>query len=407
MNGHAWLKKVFIGDKWIWGAIIVLMIASLFFVTSSSSVLSYQKYGNSSYSFGFKHFGMLVLSLGMAVAVSHVAPKYISGLSKFVLAVGVIGLILVMVIGVQINGSSRWISIGGVTFQPSELAKIALIIFTAHELAKNSADPGKAFWRIMGASAIVCGLILFENLSTFLLLITTIGMMMFIGRIPMKYMLSTALVAVSLLTIVVVFAPYQPVKGIFPRAMTWHNRVERYLEGTTAERANDNDYQARQAHLAVASGGLTGKGLGKSYIKNFLPMAFSDFIFSIILEETGIFGLIVILSCYGIILIRSFQIARQCERHFHIYAILGLAILISLQAIINMFVGVGLLPVTGQTLPMVSMGGSSNVLMGVAFGIILSISAHYKDAPSTKPQPTKKEEAEEEEYYDEAEAIQF
>ncbi len=401
------IKRLFIGDKWIWWAIGLLMISSLFFVMSSSSVLSYQKYGTGSYSVIFKHFGMLLLSLTTIIVVSRIRPRVFSALSTIAVVVSAVGLLATLFFGVQINGSARWLSIGGMTIQPSEIAKISLILFTARELTKNSENLRLAFWHIMAASAVICGLIMFENLSTFLLLSTTIGAMMFIGRVPMRYLLGTVLVGVSLLALVIVFAPYAPVKNVFPRAMTWHNRVERYIDGNASERSNDDDYQAHQAHLAVASGGLTGKGLGKSYIKNFLPMAFSDFIFSIILEEAGIFGLFVIVGCFVVIFFRAFAIARKCERQFHIYTILGLAILITMQATINMFVGVGLMPVTGQTLPLVSMGGSSNVLMGVAFGIMLSISAHCNESTQAKPAKAKETENEADDFYDEAEAIRF
>ncbi len=398
-------RRIFAGDLWIWWVTGILLVASLWFGMSASSVLAYQKLGSSS-GMMVKHTGMLLMSVAMALGFSRVPPKYFAGMAPFGVCVSCVMLILVLFIGSQINGSSRWLSIGGITFQPSEIAKIALVLYVSRELSKNLDAPSRAFKHILFASAIICVPIMLENLSTFLLVVTTVGLMMIVGHIPLKYYGSTLLIGIVLIASVIVFAPYT--KSFFPRAMTWHNRVERFIGGEKNEKNSDEDYQARQANIAVASGGLLGKGIGKSYIKNFLPMAFSDFIFAIILEEAGIWGMGIIIACYVIIMSRAISIARRCNRPFHMYTILGLAFMICLQALINMAVGIGLIPVTGQTLPLVSMGGSSNIFTGAAIGIMLSISIHsQQNGEGNKTEKPQNTDVRDDEYYEEAEAIQY
>lgn len=397
------IKQLFRGDQYIWGAIFVLVAISFLSVYSSTSVLAYQKLGGNTTFYMARHLFMLLLGLGAIVVMSNIQPKFVSGLSEVLLIVGILGLAAALMMGNAINGSSRWIKIGGLTIQPSEFAKIALIIFIAKKLAINWENPRKALTPILIASGVVCGLILLENLSTCALVATTCGILMLIGRIPLRYLGGLSTVVIFAIVLIIFFAPYMG--KIFPRANTWRARVERFVDDKEDPQSKAEDYQAQQALMAVATGGFTGKGPGNSYMKNFLPMAFSDFIFSIILEEYGLWGGIIVIICYITIMARSITIARRCDRPFHIYTVLGLSILITLQALINMSVGVGLIPVTGQTLPMVSMGGTSNVITGGALGIILSISALTE--PKKARVEEKKTEEIEEEYIEEAEAIRF
>ena len=312
---------------------------------------------------------------------SNIKPKFFYGISNLLLFVGIVLLVMTMLVGSSINGSSRWLSLGGLSFQPSEIAKIALVIFVAKQLTAHHKNPDDAFWPIMMATSVVAGIIVFENLSTCLLIVSTVAVMMFLGRVSAFKLVVTGLVAVAGIVLVIAFAPQ--LTNVFPRAMTWRGRVERFVNGDNEEMsAKDKakNYQAEQALAAVSTGGLVGKGPGNSYVKNFLPMAFSDFIFSIILEEYGLLGGLVVVALYITILARSRIVAVRSDNTFHVYTIMGLGVMISIQACINMMVGVGLIPVTGQTLPMVSMGGTSNVIMGFAFGVMLSISSEMKPA---------------------------
>lgn len=376
------MRSYFKGDKWLLSAVLFLIIVSVLAVYSSTSALAYQKmHGDTSY-YLFRHCSMLIGGLFCLAVASNVKPKYYSGLSVLMVGVSVALLAYALVGGSSINGSSRWIRLGAVSFQPSEIAKVSLMLFAARQLGIHTDNPDKAFWPIVVASGLVCGLILLENLSTFLLVAMSVGTLMVIGRVSLLKLgiLSTALSV--LVASVIYFAPV--VSNVFPpasRAITWRARVERFI-GVSGDNAvappRGGKTQEEQALTAVSTGGLAGRGPGNSYMKNFLPMAYSDFIFSTILEEYGLWGGLLVVAAYFVIFARTRKLAFRCKRAFHLYAIAGLGVMITLQAIINMMVGVGLLPVTGQTLPMVSMGGTSNLITGVTFGIMLSISEETK-----------------------------
>lgn len=366
------------GDKQMIGAIIFLVVVSLLAVYSSTSALAYQKmHGDTSF-YLVRHLSMLVAGVVALIATSNVNPRFFSGMSVIMLVCSVILLGAALVAGSSINGSSRWIRLGGITFQPSEIAKVSLMLFTARELAKHDDDPDRAFWPIVIASGAVCGLIMLENLSTFILVASSVGILMVIGRISLVKMGLLASGISLLVGVVIYFAP--TVSEAFPpakRALTWRARIERFVgdseEADGGARRNSKT-QEEQALTAVSTGGLAGRGPGNSYMKNFLPMAYSDFIFSTILEEYGIWGGLLVVAAYFVIFARSRIIAIQSKKAFHLYTASGLGVMLTIQAFINMMVGVGLMPVTGQTLPMVSMGGTSNLITGVTFGIILSIS---------------------------------
>ncbi len=364
------LSKYFIGDKWIWRAVFVLMIASVWFGLSSSSAFAYQKFGSST-AMIVKHAGMLIATLFVTCLVARFPPKYFAGLAPLAVAFSFVLLILVLVIGSRINGSARWLSIGGLTFQPSEIAKISMVLFVSRVLARDVENPSNQFFLILMVSGAILLPIMLENLSTAVLLGATIFYMLIIGRVRVKYWGTLLLLVVVAMVTMIGF--HEKVARYIPRVETWHNRIARRAGGNSVDRTG-GDYQASMAELGIASATLTGKGPGKSYIKNFLPMSYSDFIFVIIVEETGVLGMLVIILCYVLIMWRATRIGRKCATPFQLYTILGLSYMMCLQAIINMLVGSGVVPVTGQTLPFVSMGGSSNIFTGVAVGIMLSIS---------------------------------
>lgn len=376
------LNKYIKGDRSIWIAIIVLMGVSILAVYSSATVLAYQRMGGNVAAVMMKHVVLLVMALATIIFISNQKPENIIKFSLLAYIAGIGVLFVALAAGTTVNGSARWIYIGGFSIQASEIAKIGLVMFLAQQLGEhykndsNDKEPNDAYWPCILATLAVCGLVVIENLSTSLLIMATALSMMFIGNISKRRLLLTCLAMVGVMVVAIIFADYT--KIIFPRFETWNARVERFFDGEDEIGVDQKDYQAEQALTAVSTGGLLGKGPGNSYIKNFLPMAFSDFIFSIILEEYGMLGCVVILLCYTTIIRRAASVTKQCKKASHAYVMLGLAIMITLQATINMCVGVGLIPVTGQTLPMVSMGGSSNILTGVAFGIILSVTEAAK-----------------------------
>ena len=370
------IRSYFKGDRWLLSAVIFLVILSVLAVYSSTSALAYQKmHGDTAYYLG-RHCVMLLAGVFTLGTFSHIRPKYFSGTAELMLVASILLLVAALVSGSSINGSSRWVRVGSLTFQPSEIAKISLMIYAAKQLAKHDGEPNKAFWPIVVATGIVCGLILLENLSTFILVATSVGVLMIVGRVSlMKLGLLGASLGVFIGLIIYV-APL--VSEVFPpakRALTWRARIERF-SGDDASHSNrrKDKTQEEQALTAVSTGGLAGRGPGNSYMKNFLPMAYSDFIFSTILEEYGMWGGILVVMAYFVIFARARDVAIHSKKPFHLYTIAGLGILLTLQAMINMMVGVGLLPVTGQTLPMVSMGGTSNLITGMAYGIMLSVS---------------------------------
>lgn len=375
-----YIKKAFKGDKYIWGAIFILVIISILSVYSSSSVLAYKK-GMFDSLYILKHSFMLFGGVIAIVLISHIPTSLFRILATFGLCIGIAGVIAALIFGSSINGSSRWLSLGGIMFQPSEVAKLALLIYTCKILEQYSQNLGTAFWMIMLGATFTCIPIFKEDLSTFLLVGGTTWIMMIIGRIPFKYTLGLLASAVAIVALLFVLSSISTtINEKFYRVGTWKARTERFFNPSDD---NSGNYQATQARMAVATGGIFGKGPGNSYMKNFLPMAFSDFIYAIVLEEDGMIGGILIVICYIIILARSYNIMQRCKQPFDCYLIIGIALMLSMQAIVNMAVNVGLFPVTGQTLPLVSMGGTSNIITGVALGIIQSIAAD--NIPKTQP----------------------
>lgn len=366
------VEKNIKGDRIIWIVVLVLMLFSLLAVYSSTGTLAYAKKGGNTAYYVLKHLVMLLMGLGAMVVVHRIPPRYIAGLANVMMIFGGVTLLAALVVGSTTNGASRWLNLGFFSFQPSEFAKIALIVFVARYLAmhQHEKDARKAFMPIMIGMGIICGLIFRENLSTTLLLGGTCMILMFVGRIPVKYLLSVTAIGMVGIVIILLLAPHL---SFLPRAKTWRARVERFWN-PDEKGNNDSNFQSEQAKMAVATGGMLGKGPGNSYYRNFLPMAFSDFIFAIILEEYGLIGGGIVLLCYIILMARGYNIAKRCERPFHIFLVLGITSIIVFQAFINMGVCVGIFPVTGQTLPLVSMGGTSNIFTGMAIGAILSVS---------------------------------
>ena len=401
---QGWLTKTFKGDKAIWGLVTLFMIFSLLAVYSSSVSVAYMKYGGNTTYFLRSQFFMLVLSLVIIVVVHYLPYRIYFSVAGLVL-IGAIGLlILTFVFGSRVNEATRWLVIPGTGFrlQTSDVAKVALVLYLARTLAKyqnelhNFMLVTKYFIIPVG---IVCGLILPENLSTALMVFGISMIIMFIGRVPFKFLLAYVGLAV---VGVVLFAMVLTMFTKSNRVQVWKNRIEHFASGKADE---DGDYQSNQAKIAISTGGLFGKAPGGSTTRNMLPQANSDFIFAIIIEEYGLLlGAIPLILAYMILLFRGITIAKKCETAFPAFLVLGLIVMIVVQAMLNMLVAVGLFPVTGQTLPMVSWGRTSVLVMSFSIGAILSVSRVVNARIKQEELPVEEVSDEGEKIYDAAKA---
>jgi cell division protein FtsW len=291
-------------------------------------------------------------------------------------------LLYTLLFGTTVNEASRWYTLPGIniSFQPSDLAKLALIMFLARLLTKKQDDIKDfkvGFLPVTIPVLIVCGLILWANFSTAAILFVTSLVLMFIGRVRMKYIFS--MIGLGCVILIIFYLGGQKLHHV-GRVETWSHRIESFVNGSSGEAAR---YQPEQAMIAIANGGILGVMPGNSTQKNFLPQAYSDYIYAIIIEEFGIIGGFIVLLMYMILLYRAVRIVIRCPRHFGAFLAIGLAFSLVFQALINMAVAVHLLPVTGQTLPLVSMGGTSLWFTSIAIGIILSVS---RDIETNSPE---------------------
>jgi cell division protein FtsW len=319
---------------------------------------------------------------------------YYSRISQLLLLIAIPALIYALFFAGQVNEAGRWIQLPviNLSFQPSDLAKLALVMYIARILAKEK-DRIKErgpFLHIMFATLIVCGLVFPANFSTASLIFLTAMVMMFVGQINLRYIFSTLAVCLTGLVLMFVLMKLIPQDRLndMGRMGTWAARIDRFAN------ADDSkvDFQAEQAKIAIASGGLFGKMPGNSTQRNILPHPYSDFIYAIIIEEYGFIGGLGVLMLYLMLMFRAISISRKCEGTFGSYLVFGIAFLLVTQAFVNMAVAVGLFPVTGQVLPFLSMGGTSLWLTSLGVGIILSVSVDVQqkgediDIEKVKPQ---------------------
>ncbi len=362
------------GDKAIWFVVFLLAVFSLLVVYSSIVTLAYKHHdGNTGY-YLFRHSLFLIIGLSLVFVIHKIPFNYFSRISQLALFASVPLLLLTLVMGQNINEASRWLKIPIIdqTFQTSDMAKLALIMYLARMLSIKQDQIGdfrNSFLPVVIPICIVCALILPANFSTSAVLFTSCFILMFIGRIPIKYL--ALLTGTGIAAIALVFLIASALPKVFPRAKTWINRVENFKKKESDSKSN---YQVEQSKIAIATGGILGKGPGKSVQRNFLPHPYSDFIFAIVIEEYGLFGGFMVVLLYMILLYRSMKISAKCPRTFGSFLAIGISFSLVFQAMINMAVAVNLLPVTGQALPMVSMGGTSIWFTCIAIGIILSVS---------------------------------
>jgi cell division protein FtsW len=399
-----WLTRTFKGDRVIWALVVIFMIYSLLAVYSSSVSVAYFKHGGNTTYFLRSQFFMLVLSLAIIIIVHYLPYRIYSSLAGLILLFAIALLILTFAIGSRVNEATRWIEIPGTGFrlQTSDVAKVALVLYLARSLARFQ-DELHNFMLVtkylMAPVAIVCALIMPENLSTALMVFAISMTIMFIGRVPFKFLLAYIGIAVAG---VVMFAVVLSIVSEDNRVEVWKNRIESFFSG---EPDADADYQSNQAKIAISTGGLFGKAPGNSTTRNMLPQSNSDFIFAIIIEEYGLlFGAIPLLLAYMVLLFRGITIVKKCETAFPAFLVMGLTVMITVQAILNMLVAVGLFPVTGQTLPMVSWGRTSVLVMSFAIGAILSVSRVVNARSRQEELPDEEKTDEGEKIYEPAKA---
>lgn len=410
--------NIFKGDKVIWMVFFFLCIISIIEVYSASSQLTYK--GGNYVAPVLKHISILLMGIFFMVVTLNIKCKYFRIVLPLMLGLSFVALISVYIVGQMTNGAHRWVTVMGIQFQPSEIAKGTLVLAVSQILSAMQTEKGadkQAFRYILTVCMFFIPLIMLENLSTAALLCIVVFMMMLIGRVPAtqlgKLLGITTLFISGVFAMVMFFGTDRQrentvsdvdttqvvaendkeesvVEKVFHRFDTWKARIDDFIynKPLKAEEVDlDKDGQWAHANIAIASSNITGKGPGNSEECDFLSQAFSDFIYAIIIEETGIFGAVFVAMLYIILLFRTGRIANRCENNFPAFLAMGLALLLVTQALFNMCVAVGLAPVTGQPLPLISKGGTSTIINCVYIGAILSISRSAKRRGQLEEKP--------------------
>ena len=369
---NSWLKNINLeGDRTIWGVVLALSLSSVLVV-----------YSTAGWHFLFSHITKLLLGLFAMYVVHKIKFKYFSKLGQFGFLFSLFLLVLVLLIGVSVNGASRWLQIAGQQFQPSDVAKLAILVYMARQISKQRDylhDFKELFWYVLGPLILVCVLILPNNFSTAALVFINGLVLMFVGKIRIKFI--AAIIGFAFVGALTIYGTAKFTSlgtKIMPRSATWVSRIDSFFVDVEGDEQT-KDFQQTQALVAIQNGGMTGVGPGKSTQRNILPYSSSDFIYAIIIEEYGLFGGVLALLFYLILMFRAIRIALRVESVFGSLLATGLMFSLVFQALINMLVSVEVLPVTGQTLPLISMGGTSIVFSCIAIGIVLSVSRDATD----------------------------
>ena len=401
------IGNIFKGDKVIWIVFFMLCMISLVEVFSASSNLTYKS--NNFIMPIMKHAIMLAVGGFIAVVITNIPCRYFKLTTPFLILISVATLLWVLFAGESINGANRVIEIAGQTFQPSEIAKGTIILSEAQILSAMQTERGadrKAFKHILVIALPMIFLIGLENLSTALLLFASMFLLMFIGRVPWIQLgklagicVGFALMGILLIEIVgddtkvedskltkveKVEKPKKErgaIEKMFHRADTWKARINKFTDDTEVAPQDydlDKDAQVAHANIAIVSSNVIGKGPGNSVERDFLAQAFSDFIYAIIIEEMGLFGATLVVFLYIVLLFRTARIANRCDNNFPAFLCMGFALMLVIQASANMLVAVGIVPVTGQPLPLISKGGTSTIINCAYIGAILSVSRTAK-----------------------------
>ncbi len=401
------------GDKVIWALVVLLTLVSLLAVYSATGSLAYKNYKGNTEIYLFKQVLFILLGFAVVYFAHRVNYTIYSKLAKIIFLLTIPLLIYTLFFGVKMNEGSRWIRLPiiNMTMQTSDLAKLALFMYLARLLSRKQQvikDFKKGFLPVITPIIITCLLIAPANLSTALLLGASCMILLFIGRVSMRHIMlviGLALIPITMLIVAAIarhstgkdidttqttIAAKKVTAGVLGRVDTWIGRVENFMYGGK-EADNDEMYQVNQAKIAIARGGFFGVGPGNSTTRDYLPQAYNDFIFAIIIEEYGLLGGAFILFIYLVFLYRCIRIFKRCPFAFGAFLALGLSFTLAIQALANMAVTVNLFPVTGVTLPLVSMGGSSFLFTCLAVGIILSVARNVENMEHKKSVETVKE----------------
>lgn len=383
-------------DKVYWVLFAVLIIVAILALFSASSTLAFEK-DSSTLGPIMEQILFIVMGVGLAFVLQFFPSKLIRVVSYAGLGISIIFLLLTFTsMGVEINGAKRWLRLFGIVFQPSELAKLTLLLVVGDLLSriKTKEDQKKYFFIVLALTVVVCGLILVGNLSTALLLGGVVFLLFFLARVHIKYWGTTLLIAVVMLIIgyffieAVYIKPGRQVDGVMKRATTWVGRIDDMIaEWNTPNeefKLTDDNYQRTISKVAIARGGVSPVGVlpGNSQERNFLPQAFADYIFAIIVEESGIVGAVFLMLLYLAILFRSCLSSSKYADYAAMLMVMGLALMITCQALVSMMVAVGIGPVTGQPLPMISRGGTSVLITSLYFGIIMCVAREQNELHS-------------------------
>jgi cell division protein FtsW len=391
------------GDKYIWGLVIILSLISILVVYSATGSLAYKMYRGNTSVYLFKQVIFTLIGLAAVFGLHRINYTVFSRIATILFLLSIPLLIYTLFFGAKINDGSRWIKLPiiNLTMQSSDLAKLALFMYLSKMLSKKQEvikDFKKGFLPIITPVVIICVLILPANLSNALLTGATSLLLMFIGRVSTKHILLTILVALIPIVIIIGVAKATHASNLeaskpkvaeqlkaFGRFGTWVSRVQDFMYADEKE----VPYQVQQAKIAIANGGIfVGLGPGNSRQRNFLPQAYNDFIYAIIIEEYGLLGGVFIIFIYLVFLFRCIRIFRKCPYAFGAFLALGLSFTLIIQAIANMAVNVNMLPVTGVTLPLVSMGGSSFIFTCCSIGLILSVARNVEQMEGKAPLET-------------------
>ena len=384
------------GDKVIWAFVALLALFSFMPVFSASNNLAYMRHGSgNAFTYLLKHAAQVLVGFFILYKIHKVPYHYFKTIAKIVLPVVWVLLIYTLLKGTVVEGAnaSRWIQIPfiGITFQTSTVASIVLYVFVARYLSKKRETPitfQNSLWELWIPVFITIILILPANLSTAALIFSMVIMLVFIGKYPLKYI--GIILGAGILGLMFFILVAKAFPDAFPnRVDTWINRIDSFR----SNKPNEDDYQIEKAKIAIASGGIYGLGPGKSVQKNFLPQSSSDFIYAIIVEEYGLIGGLSVLGLYLLLLFRFVVAAHKASSLFGKLVVIGLGFPIIFQAITNMAVAVELLPVTGQTLPLISSGGSSIWMTCIALGIILSVTKKEEEIAEEQVEKQKREDA--------------
>ena len=409
------LGNLFKGDRVIWMVLLFLCLISIVEVFSASSTLTYKSQDYLGPIIG--HTWKILVGVGVAILILNVPCRFFKLATPGLLLISVIMLLWVLFFGEKTNDAGRWISLLGLKFQPSEIAKGTMVLVTAQLLSAMQRDDGadkRAFKYILFIVLPFCLLIGLENLSTAVLILTVIFLMMFIGRVPLtqlgKFVGAGIILLILFIGSIYLLGSFENSEGgetqtetivnnevktdtkkkttFLHRFSTWKGRIDKHLNKKAVAPEDydlDKDAQVAHANIAIVGSNIIGKGPGKSVERDFLPQAFSDFIYVIIIEELGILGAAFVAFLYIVLLYRAARIASRCENNFPAFLVMGLALMLVIQATFNMMVAVGIAPVTGQPLPLISRGGTSTIINCAYIGAMLSVSRSAKKRGQNMP----------------------